>query len=163
MIALSILKWLVIVIVVLAILLLIAGQLGLLKGSEPAGLGVKDGKLKRISATENSVSSQASLYPESPMRQYADIAPLRYTGDTPAAMQRLHDIVHDMNGATVVKTSYGYLYAQYQTQWLKFIDDVEFVADEDAKVIHVRSASRVGRKDLGVNRARVEEIRRRFK
>jgi uncharacterized protein (DUF1499 family) len=48
------------------------------------------------------------------------------------------------------------------TRWLKFVDDTEFWLSPAESVIHVRSASRVGRKDFGVNRARVEAIRARF-
>jgi hypothetical protein len=51
---------------------------------------------------------------------------------------------------------------QFQTPWLKFVDDTEFWYDPAAKVVQVRSASRVGRKDFGVNRARVESIRSRL-
>jgi uncharacterized protein (DUF1499 family) len=43
-----------------------------------------------------------------------------------------------------------------------FVDDVEFFLDEGANVIHVRSASRLGQSDLGVNRKRVETIRAKF-
>lgn len=52
-----------------------------------------------------------------------------------------------------------YLYAQFTTRWLGFMDDVEFWLDRRAGVIHVRSASRLGRRDFGVNRARVEALR----
>jgi uncharacterized protein (DUF1499 family) len=61
-----------------------------------------------------------------------------------------------------VTQSPDYLYAQCSTRWLKFTDDVEFYLDASAGVIHVRSASRIGRSDLGVNRARVEALRARF-
>jgi uncharacterized protein (DUF1499 family) len=40
-----------------------------------------------------------------------------------------------------------------------FVDDVEFLADRASGVVHVRSASRLGRRDFGVNRARIEELR----
>ena len=64
-----------------------------------------------------------------------------------------------MPGATVVNEKPGYVYAQCQTRWLKFTDDLELALDASERVIHVRSASRIGRGDLGVNRARVEAIR----
>jgi uncharacterized protein (DUF1499 family) len=54
-----------------------------------------------------------------------------------------------------------YLYAQFQTRWLKFVDEVEFFADEGLSG-SVRSASRIGREGFGVNRARIEGIRQRF-
>jgi len=55
-----------------------------------------------------------------------------------------------------------YLYVEYQTATLKFIDDVEFALDAAKSEIHVRSASRLGRSDFGVNRNRVEKIRAAF-
>jgi creatinine amidohydrolase len=61
----------------------------------------------------------------------------------------------------VITEEPGYLYAEFETRWLRFVDDVEFLLDAPAGVIHVRSASRLGRKDLGVNRKRIEELRAR--
>ena len=140
----------------------VAGQAGFLSGKEPPDLGVKDGRLKPPSRTENSVSSQASLYPDHPMKAYAEIAPFKFTGDGRAALDRIKRIVEATEGARIVRAEPTYLYAQFQTRWLKFVDDVEFFADENAKMVHVRSASRIGRGDLGVNRARIEAIRTRF-
>ncbi|MEO5655608.1 MAG: DUF1499 domain-containing protein, partial [Nitrosospira sp.] len=71
-----IVKWALVVIAVVVITGLLAGQLGLLKGTQPTDLGVHDGRLKPPSKTPNSVSSQASLYPDHPQRAYAEIAPL---------------------------------------------------------------------------------------
>jgi len=64
-----------------------------------------------------------------------------------------------MDGAKVVKSEPGYLYAQFTSKLMKYVDDVEFWFDPAANVIHVRSASRVGRGDLGVNRKRIEAVR----
>ena len=64
-----------------------------------------------------------------------------------------------MDGARVIKSEPGYLYAQFTTKLMKFVDDVEFWFDPAANAIQVRSASRVGRGDMGVNRKRVEAVR----
>ena len=64
-----------------------------------------------------------------------------------------------MAGAKVVKSESDYLYAQYTTPLMKFVDDVEFWYDPDARVIQVRSASRIGKGDMGVNRKRIEAVR----
>ena len=96
------------------------------------------------------------------MKAYAEIAPLKFTGDGRAAINRIKRIVETTEGARIVRAEPTYLYAQFQTRWLKFVDDVEFFADDDAKLVHVRSASRIGRGDLGVNRTRIEAIRARF-
>ncbi len=152
-------KLLALVLLGLALLLLVAGQLGALAGSEPSNLGLREGKLKPPAKTPNSVSSQADLWPEHPMRERARIAPLALVGDGAAALAKLERIVAAMPGAKVVKSEPGYLSAQFTTKLLKFTDDVEFWFDEPAGVVQVRSASRIGHGDRGVNRARVEAIR----
>ena len=155
----SIVKWFVIVVVLLVVVAIAAGQLGLLRGTPPTDLRVRDGKLKPPSMTENSVTSQAALYPDHPQRKYADIAPLRVKGDGPATLARIKAIVEGMDGAKVVKSEPDYLYAQFTTRLMKYVDDVEFWYDPAAKVIQVRSASRVGRGDMGVNRKRIGAVR----
>ncbi len=155
----SIIKWFVIVVVLLIVVALAAGQLGLLQGTPPTDLGVRDGKLKPPSMTENSVTSQAALYPDHPQRKYADIAPLALEGDGPATLAKIKAIVDSMDGAKVIKSEPGYLYAQFTSKLMKFVDDVEFWFDPAANAIQVRSASRVGRGDLGVNRKRIEAVR----
>jgi len=154
-----IVKWFVIVFVLLVVVAVAAGQLGFLQGTAPTDLGVRDGKLKPPSMTENSVSSQAALYPEHPQRQYAAIAPLALKGDGPATLARIKAIVEGMEGAKMVKSEPGYLYAQFTTKLMKYVDDVEFWFDPAANAIQVRSASRVGRGDMGVNRKRIEAVR----
>ena len=154
-----IVKWFVIVVVVLIALAIAAGQLGFLQGTPPADLGVRNGKLKPPSMTENSVTSQAAFYPDHPQREYANIAPLPLKGDGPATLAKIKAIVEGMEGAKVMKSEPGYLYAQFTTLLMKYVDDVEFWFDPAANVIHVRSASRVGRGDLGVNRKRIEAVR----
>lgn len=146
-------------VVALPLLVLGAGQAGWLAGEPPQDLGVRDGRLKPPSRTPNSVSSQAALWPGIPQRDYAQIAPLPLQGDGPATIARLRGVVAAMPGAAIVEVRDDYLYARFTSRWLKFVDDAEFWVDPQAQVLQVRSASRVGRRDLGVNRARVEAIR----
>ena len=157
------LKWLLLTPLALGLLALIAAQLGLLRGQAPANLGLSEGKLKPPSKTENSVSSQADLWPEHPQRDYARIAPLVLVGDGAATLARIQDVVRGMRGAQVVKAEGDYLYATFSTPLMKYTDDVEFWFDRSAGVVQVRSASRLGRKDFGVNRARIEAIRQGLK
>jgi uncharacterized protein (DUF1499 family) len=145
----------------LAALLLLAGQVGWLSGHAPADLGVRDGRLKPPSTTPNSVSSQADLHAGSgALVDYARIAPLAGGEDITATMARLRAAIEAMPGARIVEARPDYLYVQFTTRWLRFVDDAEFWAAPREGVIHVRSASRLGRSDLGVNRARVEQLRR---
>lgn len=156
----TLLKWIAFALLALAIAAALAGQLGLLGGSMPGDLGVKDGRLKPPSTTPNSVSSQAGLYPDHPMRAYAEIAPLPLQGDSPATLARLRQLLQAMPGVKIVQDNGdGYLYAQCTTRWMKFVDDLELWVDPVSQVVQVRSASRVGRKDFGVNRERVEGLR----
>lgn len=143
----------------LAVLFLLAGRLGLLSGARPADLGAPGGRLKPPSATRNSVSSQAALHPDAVHAAWSAIAPLRCPDDPAAAMPRLAAVLAGMQGARVVTVTPDYLHAEFTTPWLRFVDDVEFVVAPAERVIHVRSASRVGREDLGTNRRRVEAIR----
>jgi len=142
------------------VLALVAAQVGLLAGQRPGDLGVKEGRLKPPSLTRNSVSSQAALYPDHPQRNYAAIDPLPFKAGGPTeSIRSLEAALRSFPGITVVEQRADYLQAQAQTRWLKFVDDLEFWANPTAGVIELRSASRLGREDFGVNRQRIEAIR----
>jgi uncharacterized protein (DUF1499 family) len=148
------------ILALLAALLLVAGQAGWLSGRKPSDLGVRDGRLKPPSRTPNSVSSQAQLHAGSDaLVEYAQIDPLAGGGDLAATMARLRSVLEAMPGARIAESRPDYLYVQFTTRWLKFVDDAEFWASPAEGVIHVRSASRLGRRDFGVNRRRIEELR----
>ena len=151
-----ILKWILILLIVVVLGAIGTGQAGLFQSTAPNDLGVRDGRLKPPSNTDNSVTSQAALYPDHPQRQYSDIAPLPLRGDGHATIAKIRGVVAAMDGAKIVKNNPDYLYAQYTTTLMKFVDDVEFWYDPTARVIQVRSASRVGKGDIGVNRKRIE-------
>jgi uncharacterized protein (DUF1499 family) len=157
-----IVKSILVVLVVIILAAIAAGQAGLLKGHAPTNLGVRDGRLQPPSTTPNSVSSQAVLYPDNAQRPYADIAPLKLKGTGPATIAKIRGIVESMDDTEVVKSEPDYLYAQFTTRVMRFVDDVEFWFDPTAQVIQVRSASRLGSKDFGANRDRIEAIRRRL-
>jgi len=123
-------------------------------GKRPDYLGIKDGKLPRTKRTPNNVSSQAD---PSDAEHY--IEPIRFKGTAVDAIAAVRKAVEGAERATVIRHAGNYLYAEFKSKLLGFVDDVEFTHDEKAGVIHVRSASRLGRKDFGVNRARVESLR----
>lgn len=142
------------------VLVLVIAQLGLMSGQQPRDLGVKNGRLKPPSLTRNSVSSQAALHPEHPQRTYASIEALPFKpGGSAESLKALEAALHAMPGITVVERKPDYLYAQAQTRWLKFVDDLEFWVNPANAVIELRSASRLGREDFGVNRQRMEALR----
>jgi uncharacterized protein (DUF1499 family) len=147
-------------VVILAAIVLLAAQFGALSGKQPSQLGVNNERLKPPSQTRNSVSSQAHLHADHVQMQYASIEPLPFKNNNAASsMQVLLTVLKSMPGVTIVDAKPDYIYAQSQTKVLKFVDDVEFWVNPTKSVIDVRSASRLGREDFGVNRARVEAIR----
>ena len=77
-------------------------------------------------------------------------------------MKKLAAIVKASPRVTVVTEHASYLYAEFKSAGMGFVDDVEFALDEKAGVIQVRSASRLGVRDFGVNRTRIESIREQF-
>jgi uncharacterized protein (DUF1499 family) len=139
--------------VAVLVVVLFGVQMGLLAGKRPSRLGPTDGSLQPVRAhLLNAVSSTATT-------DEHRIAPLDPGGDPQAGFERLGAVVASMPGARIVARQPHYLYAEFESRWLGFVDDVEFLLDPRAGVIHVRSASRLGRRDFGVNRARVEAIR----
>lgn len=141
---------------------LLAARFGAFAGRMPSDLGVRDGKLKPPARTPNSVSSQADLWPDAPRKDYARIAPLPLQGDAKATIARIAAVVEDLPGTRIVEQRDDYLYVQFTTALMRYVDDVEFWVDPAAGVVQVRSASRLGSKDFGVNRARIESIRARL-
>lgn len=105
--------------------------------------------------TPNCVSSQAGD------GQHA-IAPFSYDGNAPTFWDRLRSAVLSQARTVIVEEDGNYLHAEARSRLFGFIDDVEFLLLPEENIIHVRSASRTGYSDFGVNRRRVERIRRAF-
>jgi uncharacterized protein (DUF1499 family) len=114
----------------------------------PANLGAKQGRLAPCKRSPNCVSSQAD-----PLDKEHYIAPTSYAG----TMQDLRQAIAQLPLATIIEAEGNYLYAEFRTPFLRFVDDVEFL--KDGEVLHVRSASRLGRRDFKANRNRVEQLR----
>jgi uncharacterized protein (DUF1499 family) len=126
----------------------------MLAGRRPDYLGVTDGKLARPKRTPNCVSSQAD-----PADGEHYIAPIAFRGTPAEAMAAAKRAVASMERAAIVREAPDYLYAEFKSRLLGYVDDVELYFDPQAGVFHVRSASRLGRRDFGVNRKRVEALR----
>ena len=116
----------------------------------PANLGVHDGRLAPCPNSPNCVSSQET----DPTHA---IEPFRFAGSPAAAMDRLRTVVVGQRRVNVITSRDTYLHAEFRSAVFRFVDDMEFLLQDD--VIHVRSASRLGYSDLGVNRKRVEALR----
>lgn len=88
--------------------------------------------------------------------------PILYSGPLAAARERLLAVLRALPRTRIVLEEPGYLKAECRSRVFRFVDDVDLLFDDKAKVIHFRSAARLGRRDFGVNRERMEEIRRQF-
>ena len=131
--------------------------MGLFSGSRPTNLGFNAGKFAPPGWKPNCVSSTVD---KSDDKHF--IPPIIYNGARADAWKKLVAIVKSSQRVTVVKENAEYLYAEFKSAGMGYVDDVEFALDEKAGVIQVRSASRLGVRDLGVNRKRVEAIRALF-
>ena len=115
-------------------------------GTRPENLGVTDGQLQPCPNTPNCVNSQNA-------DESHRIEPLQ------ASLAEVKQLLTSMERVTIVKATESYLHAEFTSKIMRFVDDVEFYFDPDQQVLHVRSASRLGRSDIGVNRKRIEQIR----
>ncbi len=120
-------------------------------GALPTNLGVRDGRLAPCPETPNCVSSR-STEPEHA------IEPLVYSTSKEEALADLKEIISQTKRARITEEKDGYIRAEYTSAIWRFVDDVEFFFDESAHVIQVRSASRLGKSDFGVNRKRMKAI-----
>jgi uncharacterized protein (DUF1499 family) len=121
-------------------------------GTRPTNIGVTDGKLLACPDSPNCVSSQSTDAEHK-------IAPLTYTGDPAKALADLKAVIENMPRTKIITAEGNYIYAEFTSAFMGYVDDVEFYLNTDKGIIEVRSASRLGKSDLGVNRDRVEAIR----
>lgn len=115
-------------------------------GEPPQNIGIRDGRLTACPESPNCVSSYESTEEHS-------IAALD------ANLNQIQQVLLAMEGANIVEQSSNYLYAEFTSSLMGYVDDVEFLYDAESNSTHVRSASRVGYSDMGANRNRVEAIR----
>ncbi len=133
----------------------VAGLLRWMHPAAPTSLGVRNGQLRQCPDSPNCVSSTST----DPRHA---IEPLAFQGTRREALQQLEALVRQMPLAHVVESGDQYLHVEFRSRMLRFVDDVEFFAPLDAHHIEVRSGSRVGYSDFGVNRDRIEMIRQLF-
>ncbi len=124
-------------------------------GTRPTNIGVKDLKLTPCPGSPNCVCTTDTDAEHG-------IAPLTYSFSRDAAMAALKGVIQGMERTAIVVESADYLHAEFTSRLMGYVDDVEFYFSPQGQEIQVRSASRLGKSDLGVNRKRVEEIRQKF-
>jgi len=126
-------------------------------GNRPNNLGVNDGTLTPCPESPNCVSSFADKADE----QHA-IAAIAYSENS-KIIEQLKTVLEEVGNAEVVSASENYIHAEFVSTLMRFVDDVEFYIVPEQQVIHVRSASRLGKGDMGVNRQRIEMLRSQIK
>ena len=112
---------------------------------------IRQGALLPLPNKPNCVSTQTD-------QKKKRMRPLPFKGTLTATHQRLEEILHLMDRTTIKTSESDYLHAVVKSKVLRFKDDVEFLLDEQSRLVHFRSASRTGYSDLGVNQKRMEEI-----
>lgn len=134
----------------------LAGLVGLWMAArssrEPMELGLENGRLRPCPESPNCVSSDGASGD-------AQIAPLQTGPRAAEAFAAMRAVLEGREDCEIVGESATYLHATARTGFFGFIDDVELHLDGPAQTLHVRSASRVGRSDLGANAKRVAELR----
>lgn len=127
-------------------LLTIIPFLAACSGEPPQNIGVQDGRLTACPDSPNCVSSYEN-------DEEHGIAAL--SGN----LDQIGEVLRNLPEANIVSADNNYLYAEFTSSLMRYVDDVEFLYDASAGITHVRSASRLGHSDLGANRNRIEAIR----
>ncbi len=124
-------------------------------GKRPASIGVIDGRLSPCPKSPNCVSSMAK-----DEKHY--IEPLAYSSERQQAFKALEHVLEQRRRARIVQKADNYLHVEFKSRFFRFVDDVEFYFPKGEPLVHVRSASRLGKSDLGVNRKRMNSVRKAF-
>jgi uncharacterized protein (DUF1499 family) len=124
-------------------------------GKRPANLGITDGRFFPCPSSPNCVSSQSTDASH-------HVEAISYKGTLMEAKKELISVINSMDRSRIVTDKENYIHAEFTSAFFRFVDDVEFYFDEKDKTIQLKSASRVGYSDFGVNRQRIDTIRSRF-
>lgn len=117
----------------------------------PENLGVTNGRLTDCPTSPNCVCTQAS-------DEDHRMEPIPFSGDVTDVRERLKQAIGSIPRSKIVQADANYIRGEFTTAIMRYVDDVEFLIDEEARVIHFRSASRIGHSDMGANRKRMERL-----
>ena len=122
--------------------------------TRPENLGLTNGKLAKCPRSPNCVSTFAK---ETDEKHY--ISPLSFKGSVKDTMDKVKEVLDTMSRTKIITETENYIHAECTTLIFRFVDDLEIYLEESTKLIHFRSASRVGHSDFGVNRKRVNKLK----
>ena len=114
-------------------------------------IGIIDGKFYPCPKSPNCVSTQS-------MDVKHKMEPLSYSDTKEGAKKKIQEIIGTFKRTKLVTEEDNYLHFEFRTATFKFVDDVEFYFDDSAKLIHFRSAARLGWSDMGVNKKRMKRV-----
>ena len=120
-------------------------------GHPPENLGDRRSALSPCPDRPNCVSTKSRV------ARHA-MQPLPFKGTRNESRDRILGVIQGMTGSSIMSASDDYIHVQFKTRIWRFVDDVEFYFDDDARLIHFRSASRIGYYDFGKNRRRMKRI-----
>jgi len=119
-------------------------------------IGIVDGRFYPCPNTPNCVSTQAK-------GKEHKIEPIQYSGTLNEAKEKIIQIINSLKRSKIITNKENYIHAEFRTATFRFVDDVEFLFEDNEKVIHFRSRARLGYSDMGVNRKRMEKISMMYK
>ncbi|TDT72601.1 uncharacterized protein (DUF1499 family) [Hypnocyclicus thermotrophus] len=140
---------------VVAVFIILVGGMTIKNNVEPKNIGVINGKFYELKKSPNNISSQTDI-----KEKYVE--PLKFIENKEKSYVKILEVLNSYENAKIERKDKNYIHVVFKTSGLKFKDDVEFYFDENEKVIHFKSASRVGYSDMGKNRERYEEIKKRY-
>lgn len=126
-------------------------------GRRPDNLGVREGQLRTCPTTPNCVSTQSH-----PTDSEHYLEPIPFSTSPAEAIAKLKSIIEGMERTQVITVSDDYLYAEFTSRTMGFVDDFEFYANPATGKLQARAAARLGKSDLGANRRRMELILAEF-
>jgi len=138
-----------VLLVILGVIVLVMGYM-VFKNNQTPDLGVVDGQLKTLGSKPNGVSTQVEG------EKSVEVIP--FVNDLETSKKILKEAYENYGDSKLIKETNDYLYVVFTTGKMKYNDDVEFYFDEANQVIHVRSESRIGYSDMGLNRERYDAI-----
>ena len=125
-------------------------------GTRPSNLGPTDGRLEACPPSPNCVSTSAEDEEHS-------VPAIPFEGEAAGALARMRAVIEAEPRTRIVDATDRYLHAEFTSLLVRYVDDVEVYVAPDQQVLQIRSASRIGHSDLGVNRARVERLLEAFR
>lgn len=139
---------------IIALLILLPACTSAVSTMQQPGTGLIDNSLQPCPSSPNCVCSEFT-------DKSSFVTPISFTGDTESAWAKAITTIQNMGGKIITEES-DYLHAAFTSRIFRFVDDLELRLDRENRIIHLRSASRTGYYDFGVNRKRARQLHNMF-